>query len=319
MTSETMDVSPLTESYGYLVSRERDESVLDLDSGQIVDLFNRSGALVLRGFDSTLDEFRTFTDRLGQDFLTYQGGGFRFRSFDRRAINDESTILSVTGGSQGFSMPLHGEMFYLKIRPRILWFRCEVPPVSDGETTLGDGAEIFTALSPATQDLFRTRPIRYDRVLADGDWQTTFQTDDIDVVSEVCAANDTTVDFDAATGTLRTSFVCSALVMDTQGQERFINNILTVIMAERALGAGVASASGEGVSMPLVVRWDDGSTLDSALLQEIAAVCEQCTTAVFWNKGDIIMVDNWRVMHGRRGSPPGQREVYVRMAAEAAF
>ncbi|MEZ4714992.1 MAG: TauD/TfdA family dioxygenase [Caldilineaceae bacterium] len=158
MATGTLLVSPLTATYGTVISNDNGESVLDLDERQIVDLFSRSGALVLRGFNSTLDEFRTFTDCYGSDFLTYQGGGFRFRSFDRRAINDESTILSVTGGSQGFPMPLHGEMFYLKIRPRILWFRCEIPPERDGETTLGDGAEIFAALSPATQELLRTPP-----------------------------------------------------------------------------------------------------------------------------------------------------------------
>ncbi|MEZ4580446.1 MAG: TauD/TfdA family dioxygenase [Caldilineaceae bacterium] len=135
MATGTLLVSPLTATYGTVISNDNGESVLDLDECQIVDLFSRSGALVLRGFNSTLDEFRTFTDCYGSDFLTYQGGGFRFRSFDRRAINDESTILSVTGGSQGFPMPLHGEMFYLKIRPRILWFRCEIPPERDGETT----------------------------------------------------------------------------------------------------------------------------------------------------------------------------------------
>ena len=319
MATGTLLVSPLTATYGTVISNGNGESVLDLDERQIVDLFSRSGALVLRGFNSSLDEFRTFTDCYGREFLTYQGGGFRFRSFDRRAINDESTILSVTGGSQGFPMPLHGEMFYLKIRPRILWFRCEIPPERDGETTLGDGAEIFAALSPATRDLLCTRSIRYDRTLADGDWQTTFQTDDIDVVREVCAANDTTMEFDAATGTLRTSFTCSALVTDEAGRLRFINNILTVIMAERALGNGVTNAAGDAVSMPLVVRWDDGTPFAPELLKELATVCEQCTTPVAWQAGDIVMVDNWRVMHGRRGSPPGKREVYVRMAAAATF
>ena len=71
MATGTLLVSPLTATYGTVISNGNGESVLDLDERQIVDLFSRSGALVLRGFNSTLYGFAAIAVFMGIYYLVF--------------------------------------------------------------------------------------------------------------------------------------------------------------------------------------------------------------------------------------------------------
>jgi alpha-ketoglutarate-dependent taurine dioxygenase len=49
-------------------------------------------------------------------------------------------------------------------------------------------------------------------------------------------------------------------------------------------------------------------------LNEIA---DKITTKIPWKKGDILMVDNTRIMHGRRAFSDNQRDIYLRLCSPA--
>ena len=80
------------------------------------------------------NSFVDFTRSITPNFINYSGG-----AYPRDPIDGDNTVLSVTGNRQAFAVPLHGEMFYTKSRPAVLWFFCSTPPEADGETTVCDG------------------------------------------------------------------------------------------------------------------------------------------------------------------------------------
>ncbi len=49
-----------------------------------------------------------------------------------------------------------------------------------------------------------------------------------------------------------------------------------------------------------VIEFDDGAQLPQWLIDECAEVTERVTEEVRWQDGDVVLIDNTRVMHGRR-------------------
>ena len=87
----------------------------------------------------------------------------------------------------------------------------------------------------------------------------------------------------------------------------FINSILT-FAAQEYIGGSTESQ----------VRWCDGREIDRAILLEVKNVSDRLTLAHAWQPGDLIMVDNTRVMHGRRSFNDDQRNIVVRLGMRAA-
>ena len=62
------------------------------------------------------------------------------------------------------------------------------------------------------------------------------------------------------------------------------------------------------------VTFGDGSPLNPGLMDRVAAIAEELTFDVPWQKGDVALVDNRVVMHGRR-TFSGTRKVLASLVA----
>jgi alpha-ketoglutarate-dependent taurine dioxygenase len=315
-----IDVRPLGRSFGRAVEAAG-ARLSGLDREEVAALFREHGALLFRGFGASREEFLAFTEGYSRDFSRYQGGFFR----DRQPVGGNDTLLTVTGSQEGFAIPLHGEMYYTARQPRLLWFYCERPAAQGGETTLADGEEVFAALSPRAQDLFTGTRISYRRHLPDGLWQQAFQTTDLAEVERYCREHDTRMTHDPTTGGVSTEHLAWA-VIPGRGDRRdtFINNVVSLYLGELSLKRGTAAetirglsgGSLSGPSFPIVVRMEGGAPVPGAVIKEILAINQRCAVALPWSAGDVVMVDNTRVLHGRLAYS-GERNVYVRLGERA--
>jgi alpha-ketoglutarate-dependent taurine dioxygenase len=52
-------------------------------------------------------------------------------------------------------------------------------------------------------------------------------------------------------------------------------------------------------------------------MSELNAIAEKITAEINWQKGDILMVDNTRIMHGRRAFVDDKRNIYIRLCSPA--
>lgn len=304
---------PLSRAFGRVVEAPEGARLGDCDRDAVLALLGEDGAVLLRGFAPARDDFLAFTERFGREFSTYQGGFFH----DRRPVGGNRTLLTVTASDEGFAIPLHGEMYYTKRRPALLWFCCETPPAADGETTLADGEELWRRLSDRARALFTERRLKYRRELPDGAWQQAFQSDDLDEVRRFCAAADTALEVDEERGGVRTEFVdWAAAVGRTGARDTFINSLLPLYLGELSFRAGTAAKAIRelsGETFQVVVRMEDGAPVPGWAVKEVMALARRCERQVSWRAGDVLLIDNTRVMHGRTAYV-GARRVFVRMS-----
>jgi alpha-ketoglutarate-dependent taurine dioxygenase len=310
-------VEPLAKSFGAVISPGEGNDLISEDSSELAELFRKYRCLVFRGFHATVDDFQRLTSMFTSDFQTYQGGGFTVGPFSRSTVGNNKTLLTATGKTQEFALPLHGELYYLGKPPDLIWFYSARSVSEGGETTVGDGAQIFRDLSESTARRFTERGIRYQRRLASGDWQAAFQTEDASAVEAFCKAQGLELTWDAD-GSAVTHFRSSALRTDDSRNPAFISSLVLLALAEWAIVSGKAAAAmpeAKDLKPDFVVRWDDGSPLEPTILKDVVEACARNEVAVSWTDGDIMMVDNRSIMHGRRASSGRDRQILVRMGS----
>ncbi|TDL86308.1 TauD/TfdA family dioxygenase [Meridianimarinicoccus aquatilis] len=310
--------APIDTGIGAIIEA-RGRALNDITPEHVSALLQHYGVLLFRGFTHDTDGFVAFSDQLTDDFSNYRGGGLRFAMLDREKVGGHNTVLTTTGHKANFGIPLHGEMYYMKEPPQLLWFYADVPPLEGGQTTLCDGAALYQALKPETQAWFRDHQIKYVRNLVEGDWQATFMTDNLDEARAFCASNDLTMTYDPETGTVSAEFTCSAL--RTYEQETlFINNALFIYMGEMAFRSGWAAKNLPGLrsaECPIVVRAGDGSELPKSVIEDVQQTSAKLTRKIYWQQGDIVLINNHRVLHGRAETDSGERSILVRLGGPA--
>lgn len=284
---------PLSEHGGQLLINNDNIDIIDLDKEEIISLFKTYGFLLFRGFETHVDTFTRFTKLLSNNFRNYSGG-----VFSRRVINGDETLLSVNDFKD--EIKLHGEMYYQRDIPLMLWFFCAHPASQDGETTLCDGRQLFNEFSSSLKELFRNKKLKYVAHLNKEDWQKRYKTDDIRVVEQACKSNDVQFQMNADES-IDLQYICSAIHPSRCGEYTvFINSLLpTKHLA------------------PNKISFDDNSEISDDIVSEITEIAERLTTDITWQKGDILMVDNTRIMHGRRAFSDNQRDIYIRLCSPA--
>lgn len=282
---------PLSEKVGQKILNPDNISLLDLDKPEIMALFKSSGALLFRGFETDVNTFTQFTNSLSTNFLDYSGG-----VFNRRVINNDNTILTVNDFKD--EIQLHGEMYYQKSHPLMLWFFCATPPVEKGETLICDGQKFFNELSDSLKQLFRQKKLKYLGHLTQEAWQKRYKTNDLTVVQETCAIHDTQVKVNEDES-IDLEYICPAIYPSTaDNHPTFISSLLPAKKLN-----------------PDVVSFHDGSEITDEIMSELYEIGENLTTEIAWQKGDILMIDNTRIMHGRRQITDEQRDIYIRLCS----
>ncbi|HEX2252554.1 MAG TPA: TauD/TfdA family dioxygenase [Thermoanaerobaculia bacterium] len=284
--------------------------------GGVAALLREHGAVLFRGFAGGRDGFLAVSEALSRDFSTYRGGFFH----DRKPVDGNATLLTVTGAEEGYAVPLHGEMYYNDRRPGLLWFHCERPAAEGGETTLADGEEVWRRLGEESRRLFTGRRVTYRRRLADGAWQEHFQTADPAAAAALCAEGPTRFRHDPATGEVTTELTDWAVHPGRSGErDTFINNVVALYLGELSSQRGTLPPSvrhlGAG-RFPMVVRMEDGAPVPGRAIKELLEIHRRHAVAVRWQAGDFLVVDNTRVLHGRLAHSGG-RQVTVRLADPA--
>jgi alpha-ketoglutarate-dependent taurine dioxygenase len=305
-----MRITEISEPFGSTIEGTPKEKVGDLDPNTVKDLIKTRGVVMFSGFATPLAEFEQYIRQFGDQFMTYQGGGYV-----RRKVSEDTTLLSTRydygreGGKQDtFGLPLHGEMYYTDLRPIMLWFFAEKPADSDGETTVCDGAQVYDALSDESKELLAKKKLRYTRRYVDGHWQLLYQTDDIHQAIKFCTGNGIRAHMEDDR-VLATEYVHPGIIKSRWGDHRvYINNILPVVWQEEELGRQTS-----------IVRLEDGSKIPRHLIDEVVAAQQRLIIPLPWKRGDFAVLDNTRTLHGRRPFKDPDREVCLRMVRDVAF
>ncbi|MCC5644524.1 TauD/TfdA family dioxygenase [Nostoc sp. CHAB 5824] len=278
----------------------------------IESLLLKHRALLFRNFNVN-------TTALFNEFVKLTSSGqlleYRDRSSPRHEVGDK--IYTSTDYPAEQSIFLHNEGTYWLTWPLKIYFGCLIAAQQGGETPIADCRNIFQRLHPKIREKFIEKKVLYVRNYNDGfglTWQTVFQTRDKAVVEEYCRGN--SIEFEWKDGErLRTRQVRQAAAKHPKTGEFVWFNHATFFhfsTLEPTLRDALLAEFREE-DLPNNTYYGDGSPIEPEVLEELRVAYQQEMVLFPWQPGDLLMLDNMSVAHGR--SPfVGQRKVVVGMA-----
>jgi alpha-ketoglutarate-dependent taurine dioxygenase len=271
-----------------LVESEGEASVVQVDPALVLAQYQRHGALLFRGFATDLDQFYAFAKHYCQTSVVNESPG-------RALLDPAHAIYSVDGGTGAFS--LHPELSREPWKPDLALFGCLSAPSTGGQTTLCDGIALVKAMPPVVRSGLADRRLLYIKTswpeLLDY-WLGSTAPDDAllrnppaDCPYRFMRLND---------GRIARHFSRPALHKPMFSDEPAFGNFLLF-----------ARFNNGRIGFPLL---DDFSPVPDDWLRAIRDTGDDLSTAVAWRKGDVLMLDNTRFMHGRTAiTDPQQRQI----------
>ncbi len=274
----------------------------------------RVGGILFRGFDVIGEKsFQSFARAFGHTLLNYE-----FASTPRSEV--DQGVYTSTEYPAHQVIPLHNEQSYTLNWPMKIWFHCVQASLEGGETPIADSREVYRRLSPALRQRFAEKRLMYVRNYGNGldlPWQRAFGTESIEVVEKFCQEQN--IDFEwTEDGELRTKQICQAVAKHPYTKEMVWFNQAHLFHISNLAPAVRESllAIVDEPDLPRNVYYGDGSPLEDEALAEIRAALDACTVKFAWQAGDVLMLDNMLVAHGR-STFSGPRKVIVAMAESA--
>lgn len=263
------------------------EPLSALDPGAVREVIEEHGAVLVRGYATTPTDFAALGDRLCSSSLFNE-------SPNREMIEDGASVQSVNLGGDPF--PLHPEVAREPWRPDLAMFACLGPPGVGGQTNLCDGIAIADALPPDLRAQMEGRKIIYIKPATPPMlryWLGT-ETPSDDLLAKPpasCPYWFRRVGNQVLRGFLRPLLESTIF----QNKPAFANFIL---FARDYLRLN---------NVPLL---DDGKAFPDEWLDVVRSTARKLTYAHAWQKGDVLIADNSRFMHGRRAiADPGERRI----------
>jgi hypothetical protein len=145
-------------------------------------------------------------------------------------------------------------------------------------------------------------------------WQTVFQTTDQVAVEEHCRRNGVTAEW-RGDGRLRTRAVRLAIARHPRtGEWVWFNHatFFNVSTLEPAVREAMVMLFAED-DLPSNTYYGDGAQIEPAVLEALRDAYRQETVMFRWEQGDVLLLDNMLVAHGR-APYAGPREILVGMA-----
>jgi alpha-ketoglutarate-dependent taurine dioxygenase len=271
----------------------------------------KHGALLFRDFPlSTVEDFEQFALALSGKLLEYNE-----RSSPRTEVG--RNVYTSTDYDASETIFPHNELSYAVSFPLKLFFFCQLPAKSGGQTPLAGTRRISQRLSPEVRERFLQKKWMYVRNFGRGlgvPWQTAFQTSDKESVEDFARRNRIEIEW-CDGDRLRTRQVRPAFVTHPRTQELLWFNHATffhISTLGEAIGRVLIEAFGEE-NLPNNTYYGDGSPIEPSVLDQLREAYVKETVSFDWQKGDTVILDNILVAHSRLPFE-GAREVRFAMS-----
>ncbi|MET7329822.1 TauD/TfdA family dioxygenase [Nonomuraea sp. NPDC005650] len=281
--------------------------------GDFGDVLTEAKVVVFRDFQVAEQELDTVMDLLLPNRLAYTHG-----TSPRTKVAAGNVYTSTEYPSEQ-TIAMHNELSYSHTWPARLLFYCATTPGSGGATPVVDGELWLESLDEEVRDAF-AGGIRYSQNLHDGfglgrSWKQTFETDDRAVVEAFLDAGSFDWKWTADGGLRMVSPVRPAWIKHpATGTEVWFNQADHFHPA--ALGDDVARELAQILApeeLPQSVTFADGGPIPDAYVRHVYDRGLELAVDVDWRQGDLMVIDNVAVGHGRRPYT-GDRRVLVAMS-----
>lgn len=266
------------------------------------------GAALLRGFSTDIEVFHQVVRAVGGEPLAYTE-----RSTPRSTVLGH--IYTSTEYPPSQAIPMHNENSYSDSWPTLLFFLCQVAAATGGATPIADSRAVFGLIPQQVRDRFAAG-VLYSRMFRQGlglSWQEAFQTEDRAVVERYCARHHQ--EFEWIGGDLRTRHHRPAWQAEPHGgQQVWFNqaNLFHVSSLDEDVREALLELYDED-ELPRNAYLGDGRPIEADDIGAINAAYDQAALALPWMPGDIMIVNNMLMAHGRQPYT-GDRRILVAMS-----
>ncbi len=285
---------------------------LSANKGAVDAALADAGALLFRGFD--------VPDPLAFDAAIegYGEAGFTYEDSLSNAVRTNVTerVFTANEAPPTTEIFLHHEMAQTPLYPAKLFFYCEIAPGSGGATPLCRSdwvLEKLTEQSPAFVARLEAEGVRYTNVMPGSDdagsgqgrsWRSTLS------VGNEAAAEARLQELGYSwewleDGSLRvTTAALPAMRTLADGRKTFFNQLIAAFR-------GWADSRNDPNK---AITFGGGEPITPEDMAPAIALADEFTHDLAWQAGDVALIDNFAVMHGRRPFE-GQRRVLASLIA----
>jgi hypothetical protein len=240
-------------------------------------------------------------------------------------VNRTDRVFTANEAPADVSIYLHHEMAQTPIFPSKLFFFCEQAAERGGATPLCRSDVLWTRLSEQAPDFARAceeKGLKYTNVMPPAadlgsgmgrSWQSTLGVDAHDKAKGRGQAEARLAQLGYTwtwldDGSLRvTSPVLPAVKQLPAGKKTFFNQLIAATRGWKDSRNDPSRAITHG----------DGTPLDHDAVNLTAELAERLTFDLAWQSGDVVLIDNYLVMHGRRRFGGTRKVLASLIAAES--
>lgn len=276
-----------------LLSVSAGDKLDNLDTEQMFEKLQQTGLLLLRGYSVELEDLEVFSARFCE----------RFHAVGARKPIKENTSdqYSSEVPRVNFSLFAHSEGAYRPFPPPpdLCFFNCvEAPEGNGGETMLIDGVEFAKRLPPDLFERFEQQGIIYQAYWDESRWQSEFDVSGIEELERFLADHP---QIQARFDNEAIEFRCHAPAMQKslRGEVAFANGLLAhlpKISHPRWNGLNAYSKATNRVF------FGDGEEISEETINLLIDIQDDIAADHQWLENDLLVIDNKKIMHGRRMS-----------------
>jgi len=258
------------------------------------------------------EDFNGFVNALGYPNHSYHGGiAVRPRS--------AGASLPASNEDERISMAPHNEMAYLPNFPKKIFFFCETAAAQGGEVPINDIRKSVEHIPDSVLNRFAATGILYRRYLPkvssaiEIGWQETFGLSSADTIEAAMKAKGYDFGWHDDEG-LSYSYVHSAFIDDPRGGRPLWFNQVTELHASYWRNHPLFPSNRGDSRYPATTAYGDGEPIDTGLVSTLRAALWKTARAVALKPGDVLVLDNTYIQHGRFAYS-GIRSHFVSMTA----
>ncbi len=217
-------------------------------------------------------------------------------------VNVTDRVFTANEAPPSTSIYLHHEMAQTPIYPSKLFFYCEIAPDKGGATPLCRSdilLEQMEATDPELVAAFAEKRVRYTNVMpADDDagsgqgrsWRSTLSADTPDAAEARLQSLGYAWEWQEGETLRVTTPALDAVRTLPDGSRSFFNQLI----------AAFRGWSDSRNDPSKSICFGDGTPIDGDQIAGAITLADKLSYDVEWQAGDVALVDNFRVMHGRR-------------------